>query len=60
MVVGNDSRPVGNILNKERHNRQKGLILRDSPRFSSSNHEMHRPRKEEWFEDNYMHVNRNE
>ena len=60
MVVGNNSRAKGNISNKERDNCQKGSILRKSLRLSLSDHEMYRPRKEEWFEDNYIHVNRNE
>ena len=59
MVVGNDLRSQGNITTNEKTQRVKGLQLRDKLRISLLDHDMHRPRKEEWVEDDHNHVTRN-
>ena len=58
MVVGNDIGVRGNISNDERNQRYRGLKLRDSLRLSLVDHDMHIPRKEEWFDDDNMYVQR--
>ena len=40
----------------DKDSRLKGLILRDKLRVKLKDHDMHRPRKNDWHEDNYMHV----
>ena len=52
MVVGDDVGIRGNISNHERETRLKDLKLRDKLRLSLMDHDLRRPRKEEWFEDN--------
>ena len=58
MVVGDDVGVRGNISDSERDQRYKGLKLRDFLRLSLADHDMHRSRKEEWFDDDNMHVQR--
>ena len=59
MVVGDDVGVRGNISNSEKDQRYKGLKLRDSLRLSLVDHDIHRPRKEEYFDDDNIHVHRN-
>ena len=58
MVVGNDVGWCENIFNTEIDLRYRGLKLRESFSFLLAEHDIHRPGKEEWFEDDNMHVNR--
>ena len=56
MVVGNDLRASGDISNIERIERLRGMKLRDDIRMSLMDHDIQRPRKDEWDidEDNYI------
>ena len=56
MVVGNDIRSSGNISNHEREIGLRGFKLRDKPRLSLMDHDLRKSRKEEWFEDDSMHM----
>ena len=58
MVVGNGVGLCGNIFNNERSERLKVIKLRDEHRVSLRDHDMHRPRKEEWSEDEYNYATR--
>ena len=49
---------LGVIYQTVRDQRYKDLKLKDSLRLSLAYHDMHRPRKEEWFDDDNMHVQR--
>ena len=51
MVVGNDERVRGRRTNDYKENRVKGLQLRDKLRIALMNHDMHRPRRIEWSQD---------
>ena len=60
IVVGNDKgRPGGRPTCIEKYYKVKGLKLRDGLRLSLCNHDMHRPRKEEWATDLNTHTVRN-
>ena len=56
IVIGNDVGIHGNNENHEREMRLKGLKIRDKLRLSLMDHDLRRPRKEEWFEDYSMHI----
>ena len=58
VVVGDDVGVRVNIFNNERDQRYRCLKLRDYLRLSLADHHMHRPRKEELFDDNNMRVQR--
>ena len=49
MVIDNDVGVCGNISNYDREMRLKGLKLREKLRLSLMDHDLRRPRKEEWF-----------
>ena len=51
MVIGDDEGVRGRRTNDAKENRVKGLQLRDKLRLALMNHDMHRPRKEEWIQD---------
>ena len=51
MVIGDDQRTRGRRTNDYKENRLKDLQLRDKLRLALMNHDMHRPRKEEWIQD---------
>ena len=56
-VTGQDSsRVVGRPRLDERDCRLRGLVLRDKLRKSIADHDMHRPRKNEWRQDSHMHI----
>ena len=59
MVVGNDVRACGNISNTERIERLIGMKLRDDLIISLMDHDMNRPRKDEWVEDEHKYITRN-
>ena len=59
MVVGNDVRASENISNIERIDILRGMKLRDDLRISLMDHDMYRPRKDEWDIDEHNYVTRN-
>ena len=60
MVVGNNVGLRGNVSSHEREMRLKDLKLWDKLRLSLMDHDLRRPRKQEWFEDDSMHIIRNQ
>ena len=56
LVVGEGSRINGRPVNSEREWKLKGILRRDLLKGSLMDHDLHRPRKDEWIVDEHCHV----
>ena len=56
LVVGEESRTMGRPLNSEREWKLKGILRRDLLKGSLMDHDLHRPRKDDWIVDEHCHV----
>ena len=56
LVVGEEGRDMGRPLNSEREWKLKGIMKRDLLKGSLMDHDLHRPRKDDWNIDEHYHV----
>ena len=56
LVVGEGSRINGRPVNSEREWKLKGILRRDLLKGSLMDHDLHRPRKDDWIVDEHCHV----
>ena len=56
VVVGEKGRDVGRPLNSEKEWKLKGILRRDLLKGSLMDHDLHRPRKDDWNIDEHYHV----
>ena len=56
VVVGDEFRGAGRPLNSEREWKLKGMLRRDLLKNSLMDHDLHRPRRDDWNLDEHYHV----
>ena len=56
VVFGDEFRGAGCPLNSEREQKLKGIARRDLLKKSLMDHDLHRPRKDDWNLDEHYHV----